>query len=109
MPITSFSVYSSGAAVVASSSSANLQFGIVARVIRIQNFGSADMWVKFSPLATLGTTGIATTNDAQVGTCSDHRLQEFYFDRTMGPLSMSVMTTSTAATQHRNISAWGEA
>lgn len=106
MPLTTFSFYSSAAPVVASSSSANHQFGIVARIVRIQNIGATDMWVRFSAINP-GTTGIATSADCLSRACSD---ASFTFPVGMTPIAMSIMTTTTAAgTSHRNVTVFGEA
>lgn len=108
MPFASFSYYSSAAPVVASSSGANLHFGIRARAIHLQNLSAGDLWVKFS--ATLpGSTSIATSAELHLGTCTDHRMNHFQFDRSMTPIALSFYATSTAGTGHRSVAVFGEA
>lgn len=86
-----FNALSTG--IVASSSGANFQIGFRPQILRIENFGAVDLWVKFGTTSTAASTG-----DVFISSCADHRVLQFVFESRPLPIGQfSIFATSTAA------------
>lgn len=80
----------STAAIVTASSGANYQFGFPARVLTVENIGGVSLWVKF------GSTGVASTQDVLIATCSPHSRWTGTFPDRVAVSQVSIAATSTA-------------
>lgn len=98
MPLTVYSVVSTGG-VVASSSGANYQFGFRPRALQIDNIGTVSIWAKFD------TTGTGSTADLHISSCTPD-LNRFRLDNGSPQLTnvvnvtkVTIFATSTSASQ----------
>ena len=87
-------------AVVSGSSSFNFQFGFRPLILRIENLGAVGLWVRF------GSTGVASTADYFIGTCTGLSLLHLALGREIGIDKVSLAATSTATSAY-NVLAMG--
>ena len=97
-----FFTTTSTAPIVTASSGFNFQFGFNASYVRVENYGTVDLWAKFN------STGAASTQDALVRTCEPARVWELAFPAGRGPAMISLAATTTAAASGAGVFAWGE-
>lgn len=104
MPLSVYSVLTTGG-VVASSSGSNYQFGLRPRVVQIDNLGTVDLWAKFD------TTSSGSTGDLYLGACGDLRRLRLeagwppWQTHVLNVTKVTIFATSTSASQVA-VTAW---
>ena len=88
--------------IVAATCGFKFSFGFNASYVKIENYGTTDIWAKFN------TTCAASTDDIRIRTCEPARVLELTFLAGRGPAMVSLAGSDTGAASGASVFAWGE-